>query len=762
MSGEARRRLEDWRLLTGRGAYLDDLTPPGTLYAAFVRSPVAHGVVTDVDVAEAARMSGVVGVFRAADLGLDRRMPNMHPAADLAASVQGYPLAVEEVCYVGEPVAVVVAADRYIAADAASAVMVDYDLLPACVDYRRALDSAAPPVHRGSGSNLVGSAQAAYGDVDRAFAHADHVLPVELSQHRGAAAFIEARGVLAASDDGQMTMWSSTQSPHRVRDLVAGYLGIDPMRVVAPDVGGGFGPKASAYSEEYVVPALARHLRAPVKWVETRRESFLATNQQRDQAHSLEVAAAQDGTILGLRGRTLLDNGAYVPYGLLLALTGLNLIPGPYVIEALDVTVDVVYTNLVPTSPIRGAGRPVAVFAMERCVDAVARRLGLDPVEVRRRNLIPASEGAFTRPLRTRAGDPVSYDGGDYAALLDAAVARADWPGFERRRKAGRRRGLRPGIGLASYVEDTGIGPAEGARVTVGDDGAVTARVGVASQGQGHATVFAQLVARQLGVDPDEVTVVAGDTREYPAGVATVASRTAVAAGPAVHAAAVTVADRVRIAAADLLEADAHDLVLEGGAVNVAGQPGSGVTLGEVAAHAATIGMDLEADVTVPFSRSAYAFGTHVAEVEVDPETGTVDVTGYTVAHDCGTMLNPMIVEGQIHGGVAHGLGNALSERVVSSDDGQPLVTTFLDYRIPSAVQVPLVGLVHTQTPSPTNELGVRGAGEGGTIPAMAAVAAAVENALADLGVVVDRYPLDPQTVMQLIRQAGPRPGDDA
>ncbi|MFP3913616.1 MAG: xanthine dehydrogenase family protein molybdopterin-binding subunit [Actinomycetota bacterium] len=750
MIGQARLRTEDERLITGGGSYLDDLHPDGMVHAVFVRSPVSHGMITDLDLEAARGMPGVLGVFTGADLSLGRPMPDMHPSPLARNSVQGYPLAPEEVCYVGEPVAVVVADDRYRAADAASVVFVDCDPLDACVDHRRALDPGAPMVHRGADSNLVATLTASYGDTEDVFGSAPHVIGVTLSQHRGAAAFIEPRGVLAEPGEDEFMLWSSTQSPHGLRRLLGDYLAIEGLRVAAPDVGGGFGPKGAVYAEEYVVAALGRHLGRPVKWVEGRREHFLATHQQRDQTYHLEVACDTRGRLLGLRGRVIHDNGAYLPYGLLLANTGLNLIPGPYDLGALDIAIDVVYTNLVPTSPIRGAGRPNAVFAMERCVDAVARTLGLDPVEVRRRNFV-ADPASHTLPLLARNGEPIRYDAGDYAALLDAAVEAADRDGFEVRRKRSEEAGRLRGLGLASYVEDTGLGPSESARVELSDGGTVVVRVGVSSQGQGHATVFAQLAADVMGVDPGEVRVRAGDTGVHPAGISTVASRTAATAGPAVHQAACELAELIKRHASEMLEAAPEDLVLEGGAVKVVGDPGPGVRLGDIAARVVSAGEDPAADRDVPFGQAAYAYGTHVAEVEVDAETGRVEVVAYTVAHDCGPMLNPMIVNGQIDGGVAHGLGNALWERVASDSQGQPLVTTFVDYRIPSAVGVPSVQKVHTQTPSSTNSLGVRGAGEGGTIPAAAAVAAAVEDALSHLGVVVDRYPLGPETVMGLI-----------
>ncbi len=755
MIGRSVRRLEDRRLITGRGRYLDDLNPPGCVYAVFVRSPFAHATVGEIDATEARAMSGVLGVFAADDLGLLSRMPNMHPSPGSEDTVQGYPLARDEVCYVGEPVAVVVAEDPYVAADAAASVFVDHEPLPACVDHTTALQTGAPPVHSGSNSNLATRLTASYGEVDEAFRSASHVHGVDLRQHRGAAASIEPRGVLADFTGVMPVMWSSTQSPHKVRDVVSAHLGIDDLRVIAPDVGGGFGPKGAAYTEEYVVPALARTLGRPVKWVEGRREHFLTTHQQRDQTYHLEVAFDHQGVLAGLRGRVIHDNGAYVPYGFLLPMTGLRLIPGPYVLPAMDVTIDVVYTNLVPTSPIRGAARPNAVFAMERVVDSVARALSLDPAEVRRRNFAPSDE-PHEVPLPSRTGEPIRYDGGDYSAALDAALDLADTTGFVERKESSESKGRRRGIGIASYVEDTGLGPSEGAAVGVGDDATVEVRVGVSSQGQGHATVFAQLAASVLGVGVEDVVVIAGDTAAYPTGISTVASRTAVTAGPAVHGAAIGVAEKLKRLAAEMLEASEDDLIFGDGQISVVGQPDATVSLEDVVGRARSTGRETELKVAVdiPFGQAAYAFGTHVAEVEVDVETGLVEVVAYSVAHDCGTVLNPMIVAGQIDGGVAHGLGNALLERVAHTPEGQPLVTSFVDYRIMGATEVPSVRKIHTETPSSTNTLGVRGAGEGGTIPAAAAVAAAVENALADLGVVVDSYPLHPEIVLDLIRSA--------
>jgi carbon-monoxide dehydrogenase large subunit len=761
--GRPLRRTEDRRLITGAGRYLDDLEPAGTLHAVFVRCREAHALLGAIDTEAACNSPGVMGVFAASDLGLDRPMPNIHPSPLILRSRQARPLASKEVCHVGEPVAVVVATTRRAAIDAAEMVEVDEDPIPAVASVESALDGG-PPVHRDSDSNLVATMNATFGDIDAAFGGAAHISTVRLRQHRGAAAFMETRGVLAnvEAGSGDLMVWSSTQAPYALREHLSRYfaLGVERVRVAAPDVGGGFGPKAALYAEEYVVAALALTLGSPVKWIESRREHFLTTLQMRDQICELEAAVDSDGRLRGIRGRILHDNGAYVPYGVLPAATGLRLLPGPYVVPAMDVALQVAYTNLPPTSAIRGAARPYAVFAMERLIDAVGRDLGIGSAEVRRRNFIPPDRFPYPVGLTGGDGRPIEYDSGDYQAALELAITKADLVGAELRKKRSARSGLRRGVGIASYVEDTGLGPFDGARVTILPTGTVVVDTGAGSQGQGHATVFAQICAEALGVEPAMVTVRAADTSRADHSVATVASRTATTTMSSVHLAAVEVAGLARRLAAFRLEAAPDDIELVGGTARVIGQPGTEIPLGELAVAvkgplppdlSADLGGSLHAEAAFRIPAPAYAFGTHVAEVEVDPETGSVTVDRYTVAHDCGRVLNPMIVAGQIDGGVAHGLGNALMERVAYSDDAQPLVTTFVDYRIPAAEQVPSITKVHTETPSPRNPLGAKGAGEGGTLPAMAAVAAAVDDALAELGVVVDRYPLLPETVRSMV-----------
>lgn len=742
-------RLEDRRLVTGNGRYVDDLDSGGSLHAVFVRSQEAHALISSVDTSEALKSPGVVGVFTAEDLGLARPMPNQNPHPLLTESRQAPPLATGEVCYVGQAVAVVVADDRYRAADAAELVFIDYAPLPAVVDLATAAQPGAPAVNQGSPTNVVATLHAGYGDVDGAFTEADVVESLHLQQHRGACASMEPRGVMASVTDGRLTVWSSTQSPYALQRLLSQYLEFEAIRVVAPDVGGGFGPKAAIYAEEYTVAAIALRLDRAVKWIETRREHLVATNQQRDLIADIEVAATGDGRLLALRGHLLYDNGAFVPYGLLVPLSGLQLVQGPYALGAMDLRLDIVATNAVPTSAVRGAGRPNAAFISERAIDAVARRLGMDRVAIRRRNLIPKDAFPYEFGLAARYGGNITYDSGDYERALDEALTLADHATFQDRKKAAAASGRRIGMGIACYVEDTGAGPHEQARVEITREGRVVITTGAASQGQGHATILAQIAAQQLGVDPTTVEVRAGDTANAGTGIGTIASRTAVTAGSSTFLAATEAAEKLKSLAAARLEASEVDLVLAGGTVAVIGQPDSAISFADLAADDPIVCTE-----AFPTPRPPYAFGSHVAEVEVDVETGRVTVIDYSVAHDCGTLLNPMIVDGQIDGGVVHGLSNALYERIAYSPEGQPLTTSFMDFRIPTAVEIPRIRKVHTVTTAPDNPLGAKGAGEGGTIPATAAVAAAVEDALSDLGVVVDRYPLLPSVVRDLIETA--------
>ena len=767
------QRMEDPRLVTGNGRYVDDIRFDGMLHAAFLRSPVAHAKINNIDTSRAKALPGVHAVLTHADLvaefgaAFDKPMTQLYPAPVLTQDRTQYPLAKDEVCHVGQTVAIIVADSRAKAEDALALIDVDYEALPVVVDVRKALDAGAPPVHAGDDSNLAGKLRAKFGDIDDAFAQADHVFGASFLQHRGGCHAMECRGVVARDDphgDG-LTVWSSTQCPYLIRRALARWLGEpeERVRIIAPDVGGGFGPKAGFYPEEIVVPLAARAVGRPVKWIEDRREHFTATTTQRDQFWQLEVAVTGEGRIIGLRGNVTHEQGAWVPYGVLLAFSSLAPLPSAYSIAAVDVGLDIVYTNTTPNTPVRGAGRPYANYAVERMIQTVARGLGIDQAEVRRRNLIRADQMPYETGATLRDGSKARYDSGDYHACLDKALTLADYASFPERQAAARAEGRRRGIGVSCCIEDTGLGPYEGATVRVEPGGKVLVRTGAAAQGQGHHTMVAQIVAENLGVTPEDIIFEGADTSKFAQGVGTIGSRVAANLGPAAFDAALQVRDKALRLAAEVLEAAEADLDIEDGVVRVNGAPDVNVSLGDLALRLAPMsGVRVPTGFTPSLEATSYegssghptASGANVAEVEVDTGTGEVRVLRYSVAHDCGTMINPMMVDGQIIGGVVHGIGNALFERMIYDDQGQPLTTNYGEYLLPLATEMPRVDIVHQETPSPLNALGVKGAGEGGTIPAAAAIVAAIENALADLDIVIDYYPVDPQYLTELIDAA--------
>lgn len=760
-------RVEDPRLLRGRGHYTDDIRLPGMLHAAFVRSPFAHARILSIQTSRAKAEPGVVAVYTAEDFGdlATRPMPHMVPVAIVRQPRNYQPLAHDEVCHIGVPVAMVIAESRAAAEDAAALVEVEYEQLPAIIDWRRALDDDAPRAHADAPDNLVAGLQARFGPVEEVFARAPHVFSETFTTHRGGCHSMEGRGVIAAADPihGQLTIWSSTQAPHMVRRLVAEQLRRDErtIRVIAPDVGGGFGPKCSLYPEEVAIPLAALALQRPVKWIEDRSEHFVSTTQQRDQAWDLQVAADETGRMLAVRGRCLHDNGGYVPYGLVAAVTSTAAFPGPYALLAVDIKLDVVFTNLVPNTPVRGAGRPTTCFVLERLADRIARELGLSPDDVRRRSFIRKEQFPYETGIRARDGSPIAYDSGDFHACLDAAIDRAGHDFAQRRREA-LKQGRYIGRGIASYVEDTGLAPFEGATVRVEPSGHVVIQTGAASQGQGHATVFSQICADILDIPIESITVEAADTGVFPLGIGAIASRTAVTAGSSVHIAASQVREKAIKVASEILETAEADLVLENGTVRVAGADMK-VPLKEIASRLngmsgmpmfAGIEPGLEATAYHEARRSTYASGTHLSEVEVDVETGHVTITRYVVSHDCGRLINPMLVDGQVRGGVVHGIGNALFERMVHDENGEPLTASYADYFLPMAPAMPRIEIIHLESPSPINPIGVKGAGEGGTIPAAACIIAAIEDALSPFSVRIREHPVSPARIRELILEA--------
>ena len=740
------------------------------LHAAFLRSPYAHAGIAGIDPAAAAAMPGVAAVLSHAELAphlASERLVTALPSPSYRHILDRQILAKDEVCHVGEPVAVVIADSRYAAEDAAERVEIDYRALPAVADCRDALAEGAATAHRHLEDNLLAEYEIGYGDVEAAFAAAAHRVSVSLSQHKGLGLAIECRGAVAVPDplEDRLTLWLSSQAPHGALRALVATLGLDESRIAvrAADLGGGFGPKLVVYPEDIVIAHAARRLGRPVKWIEDRRENFTATTQERDQYWEMEAATDEDGRLLALRGEMIHDHGAYTARGLNLSYNAATVVPGPYRLPAYRLGVRVAVTNKVPTTPVRGAGHPQGTFAMERIVDRIAAALGLAREEVRRRNFVAAAEMPYARPLKTRGGTGMVLDSGDYPACLDAALDAADTGGFPARQAAARAHGRYLGIGFANYVKGTGRGPFEAVTVRVSPSGRVSLITGATAIGQGTRTMLAQICADCLGVDPASIDVVMGDTRAIAMGIGASASRQAVNAGSSALVASREVADKLRALAAGRLEAAPDDIELAGGSARVRGVAALSVGFAELAnavygtpgyALPAGASPGLEATAALPFDALSYANGCHVVEVEVDPETGRVEILRYVVVHDCGRMINPLIVDGQVRGGVAHGLGNAILERIAFDRDAQPLTATLADYMIAGAAELPSIAIRHLESPSAHNPLGVKGVGESGTVPAAAAVAAAVENALAPFAVEVTEIPLRPDALARAVAQA--------
>jgi carbon-monoxide dehydrogenase large subunit len=758
-------RIEDEPLLRGKGRFVDDIALPGVWHAAFVRSPHPHALIKGIDKGAALALPGVHAVLTLDDLAkvmVQRRM-NRHSNSGMPLEKSwAFALADGETCYVGEPVAIVLADSRYVAEDAAALVAVEYEPLSFVADVRKAKDG--PPVRRELNSNVVTSYKVAFGDADAAFQKAPHVFKLTLWQHRGAAHSIEARGTLAEvrGSDGGITVHASTQKAHDLAQTLTSLMDFDQrLRVVAPDIGGGFGAKLCVYSEDVAVTAAAKLTGRSIKWSEDRRENFTNAVHERDQYWELEVAADGEAKILGVRGRLLHDTGAYTLQDPNIPYNSASTMSGPYAIANLLVEVTIAHTNTAPVSSVRGAGYPQAAFAMERLIDLIARELKLDRAEVRRRNLIPAAKMPYQKPLKTRAGMTIQYDSGDYPACQAEALAAAGWNDFPKRQADARKQGRYLGIGLAHGVKGSGRGPFESGLVRISRTGRITVFTGASAMGQGLGTALAQIAASELGVDVGKVQVVAGDTAGVALGLGGFASRQTVTAGSSVLLAAKAVAEKAKKVASHMLEADERDLELSDGAVRVVGAPELNVKLSEIArilqgapGYGFPPGVEpgLEADAHFRTDALCYANGCHVAEVEVDVETGAVTILRYVALQDSGRLINPMTVEGQIHGGVAHGIGNALYEWMGYDEQGQPVTTTYADYLMPTATEVPMLQTLYKETPSPLNPLGVKGVGEGGTIPAAAALISAIEDALSPFDVRIGHFPLTPMQIVAMIR----------
>jgi aerobic carbon-monoxide dehydrogenase large subunit len=765
-------RREDPRLLRGEGRFVDDIKLPGMLHAAFVRSPHAHAAIAGIRTEAAAARPGVARVLAFADL--ERWMkplplfgaipPGLAARVDVTMKqVVQLAMARDRVRHVGEIVAMVVADSRALAEDAAELVDVDYEPLPAVVDMLAGAEAGAPLIHSEWGDNVALRFKTGFGDAAGALKAADVRVHERFYVQRYVGMPMETRGVVAQWDarDGSLTTWNGTQVVHFVQQGLVAALGLPAhkIRVIAPDVGGGFGTKATGYPEDLLIPAAAILCRRPVKWTEDRREHMMAAAHARHQVHDIEIAARRDGTMLAVRDRIWVDLGAYNSWGIVLPYNTVAHLLGPHRVPALDVECRAVVTNKTPNAPYRGAGRPETVYAMDRIVDCLARELRMDPAELRRRNYLSAADLPYELDIPYRDGNPLVYDSGDFRANLDAALDAIGYDLLRAEQAAARTdRGILRGIGISGYVEGTAIGPYEGATVRMDATGRAVVATGACSQGQGHETSFAQVAADALGIPLEWVTVVGGDTAAIPFGIGTFASRSAVNAGSSILVAAGKVREKLTAAAAALLEAAPSDIEIDDGKAFVRGAPASSVSLERVVRSAlptfakpGTVTADFEATVYHHQPTVTYTSAVHIAHVEVDAGTGAVRLLRYMVAHDCGRLINPMIVEGQIHGGVAQGVGGGLLEEMVYDEQGQLLTGTFMDYLVPTAMELPPIETVHLEYPSPRNPLGIKGIGEGGAISPPAAIANAVEDALASFGVRVTRAPLGPDTVRGLI-----------
>ncbi|HYJ69707.1 MAG TPA: aerobic carbon-monoxide dehydrogenase large subunit [Nocardioidaceae bacterium] len=782
--GDPIPRVEDDRLLRGNGQYLDDLGHDA-LEIALVRSPHAHARIVDIDVDAALDVDGLVAIYTWDDLAgpLAEPLPLLIPHPTLTHPRTPYALAKDEVNHVGEAIVMVVATDRYVAEDAAARIVVSYDPLPPVIGVAAAR-AATDLVHDDVPGNVAARMTQSNGDADAAIAAAPHRLSIDLDIQRSASTPLEGRGVLARWDteSGRMRVWSSTQTSTGLRAAIAAKLELDlgQVDVITPDVGGGFGVKiVHPWPEEVLVPYAARALGRPVKFTEDRREHFVSSAHERGQMHHVEVGFDDEGRLLGLSVRFWHDNGAYTPYGLIVPIITSTQLLGPYKPGAYTVEFESLYTNAVLVTPYRGAGRPQGAYVMERTLDAIAAELGRDRADVRSVNFIQPDEMPYDHGLIFQDGKPLRYDSGDFPASLDKLKALVGWDEFESYREQARAEGRRVGIGLACYVEGTGVGPYEGGHVHIETSGKVRVSTGLTSQGQGHQTVFAQIVADELGVPIEDIEVVTGDTRRFPYAVGTFASRAAVMSGSAIALAARRARAKALRIAAEALEASEDDLEIVDGVVRVRGAPDSQIALGTVAvlSNPLRYAFDEASKAATQFAvgdpskppvaegdepglegrdyyspnQSTFANGMHAVIIETDPETAEIRILRYCVVHDCGPLINPRIVEGQIHGGVAQGVGGAMYERMAYDEHGQLLNASFMDFLMPYVTEVPpTIEIDHLETPSPLNPLGIKGLGEAGVIPATAVFASAIEDAE---GITIRSMPISPSELFALRRR---------
>jgi carbon-monoxide dehydrogenase large subunit len=760
MVGARVKRKEDPRLITGAGNYVDDIKLHDMQHLALLRSPHAHARIKSIDTSKAASAPGVRAVLTGGDIKrMSEPLPTVGGVEDL--KTPDHPaMAIEEVNHLGEIVAGVVAADRYLARDAVDLIEVEYEVLPAVIDMEKAIETGSPLVHEDLGTN-IGYRMEVGTDVDAAFRDADVVVKQRMSNQRLIPNPLENRGVVAHYEQGPatLTVWTSTQIPHMLRGMYATLLRLPEqrVRVVAPDVGGGFGCKLNVYPEDIITACAAMAVRKPVKWIEERSEGFLATSHGRDQLADVEAAAKKDGTITGLRFRVLADLGAYNQLftPLVPTFTG-AMASGCYEVANIKCEIMGVYTNKTATDAYRGAGRPEAAYYLERIVDIVADELELDPAEVRRKNFIPPS--AF--PYATPTGQ--TYDSGNYELTLNRVLEMANMPKLREEQAKARSEGRFIGIGFSTYVEICGIGGWESATVRVDGSGKATVLTGSSPHGQGQETSFAQLAADELGLPMEDVLVVHGDTSVVATGIGTFGSRAMAVGGGAVVMSTTKVKDKAKQIASHMMEALPDDVVYSEGRMYVRGHAEKGLTLGEVAA-AAWAGTELPPDTepgleaTSHFNPAGatFPFGAHLAVVEIDPDSGQVKLLRYIAVDDCGTPINPLLIDGQVHGGIAQGVGQALYEEAIYDSSGQLITGSLMDYALPTAAMLPAFEMDRTETPTPNNPLGAKGVGEAGTIGTAAAVVNAVVDALSPLGVRHVDMPVKPEKIWRIMQSRG-------
>ncbi|MGB8253635.1 MAG: xanthine dehydrogenase family protein molybdopterin-binding subunit [Anaerolineaceae bacterium] len=767
-------RNEDPRLLTGKAKFIDDITLPGMLHAAFLRSDFASARIKKIDVSAALKHPGVVAVYTAADFGeywkpgpLQVPPPSVIKGSTFNARTL-IPIAKDRVRFSGEPMALVIAESRYIAEDACEDIVVDLEPLPVVTDMEKALEKGAPLVHDDLPSNLAADVFQERGNYEEAVKKADLVVKRRILVDRCAGAAMENRGFIVDWDDRthNMTIWATTQAPIPLRNSIAGRLGLfeNQVRVITPFIGGGFGPKImTSQADDVLLPIISMWLKRPIKWIEDRRENFLATTSERDQIHFAEIALTRDGKILGVKDVFLHDTGAYDPYGMTVPLNTSTHTVSNYEVPAFISHIKMVFTNKMVVTPVRGAGRPEGVFVMERLLDAAARELKMSPVEIRRKNLLPSNKYPYKSGIIGQDFVEGVLDSGDFRANLEKSLELIKYDDFVKTEQPKlRTAGKKTGIGVVCFTEGTAVGPYEGARVTVGSNGKVNVATGISSQGQGHFTVFAQIVAEQLGVSVRDVNVITGDTGHFHWGAGTFASRGATVAGTAVYNAAIKVREKVLKHASKALEAPENELELTDGLVRVKTKPEKSIPIGQLATMANPMRGVIEPGVEPGLEAVGYygppygatGNGALAMIVDVDPATMQVKIEKFVIVHDCGTVINPLLLEGQVMGGVSMGIGNSFYEQIMYDENGQVMNASFMDYLLPQATDMPEETVIaHNSSPSPLNPLGIKGVGEAGAIPTPSCFIQAVENAFEDAGIEIMETPISPSKLFTYFRK---------